>query len=112
MIKNKIYEVYSNDVKIAEGTQKEIAKIIHCCDSNICSAVKNDALVHNKYRIKEKFVKSDDLDYLYRHLMKYGNTTFRGNPKKYVKQLRQFGITFRYKKSMSGRNDYILERTN
>ena len=111
-MKIKTYEVYDGKQKIFEGSEKDIASALSCSRCAISKAVHIGQKIRRRYTVIEHQVfNQEDMDYIETMLNLNDKTTFKGNPKRYVKPLKKKGITFTFTKSIYD-NDYILERTN
>ena len=105
MPRNNIYYVYDHDVLIDEGTSGELANKYHISKMNFANYVKRGNKLYGLYDIRlsglqkgtEKKEKpkpimsayEKTLNYLYRHLAKYGNTVLneKDDPFQYIPEL-------------------------
>lgn len=110
-----VYECYEkNDKLLIKGTSEEVAELIGCNRSTVNAYAFTDKPVFEKYFIKKvdtvlvnveykqrrkvekkaETFNDNTLDYLVRHLKRYGNTVLptRTNPNKYLEALRSMGL--------------------
>jgi len=97
-----IYEVYENDKRVLIGDHNDVANLCRIKSRAIANYVRWNILIDGKYLIKnlngdnkpyQKKSKevSDEkiIDYLYRHLYEFGNTTLGNDPHKYLPKLEE-----------------------
>ena len=100
-----IYGVFENGKMLFEGGCMDVAKNYKVSPNTIRSCLSKGDKLKDLYEIritkkisyynfrKEQLNKQDNpgsvLDYLYRHLKEYGNTTMKRNPEKYIPKLEE-----------------------
>ena len=106
-----IYECYENGKLIGKGTSDEIAELIGCNRSTVNAYAIAEKPVYDKYTFKKvdtvlvsieyerkekpkQEYNDNTLDYLVRHLRKYGNTVMpnRIKPDKYLEVLKEMDL--------------------
>ena len=125
----KIFELYEDDRFVMKGTVEDLAERLIISDSAIYMAAKSGTLLFKRFSVKQvgvvyenkqttkpipnhrkKSKHQEKLEYLIWHLNHYGNTSIKGDPKEYQKELQELGIDIYFYKSAFSKKDYMIER--
>lgn len=133
-MKVNVYSIKDKGVEIFRGTNKEISEHFNTGQINMKMYTKGNLLFQRKYTVeetdevrmiqprvkrlvfnKEKPKKPTTVDYLYRHLVEYGNTVLNNDPEKYRDELKNLGVEFTSRKVKTDFGNrktyfYVLER--
>ena len=109
-----IYNVYDRDTEklLFTGDYEEVCTRFNMSSSTISNIVSGHYSSKFPYIIKIKDSKenvNEIVDYLKRHLDKYGNTTINKKKKKYLKVLIEQGYKIKTKPSIYDKNSIIVE---
>lgn len=101
----KEYGLYENGKEILRGNNYDIVRVVRIQPQLVCKYAESGEIVKCRYTIKfigikekeyfynrlggiiEEEDKDKTLDYLYRHLAKYGNTCLNEKPTEYIPKL-------------------------